>query len=339
MSVIIKSTDTLKNDDLWNEWSDQLAAVIMDTDTKENDDDKLLNSLCNVKKSKKFAEKATTFGTLGNMQAKTEGANAAEDTFEEGYAKILQHTTFGTSVTISRELAEDSQIDMMKARAASLIQSYKRSKAQFASNLITGGSTATFTYEGKTYDATVGDGLPLFSTAHTLKSVSGSTESNLFATALTDATVLNQLANVMRNYTDDKGHVEGLTADTIIIPGNAAKLEDLCKKIIGSDGEVGTDHNDVNTQRGKWKLVVDYLWTPTVASSDPTPYILMSSKANKDLLGNMFYNRVDLDVKAEVKTESRNLLYNGYTRWSAGCFNWRHMIMGGSKVSGASVLS
>jgi hypothetical protein len=143
----------------------------------------------------------------------------------------------------------------------------------------------------------------------------------------------------MRNFKDDKGHPLGILADTIVIPGNAYKLEDLIKKIIGSDGEVGNDYNDINTQRGKWKLVVDHLWTPTIADQSAAPAIIMSSEANKDLMGNTFWDRVDLDIASEVETKSRNLVYNGYARWSAGFYNWRQVIMTGSTSNTATTLS
>ena len=38
MAVIVSKNSNL-NDDLWNEWSDQLIAVIQDTDTEQNDAD------------------------------------------------------------------------------------------------------------------------------------------------------------------------------------------------------------------------------------------------------------------------------------------------------------
>jgi len=347
MAVMVRSSETLANDETWNEWSDQLAGIFYDADTNKNKDDELLNALANVKKSDRFAEKAGTFGTFGNFSAKTEGQNAADDDFEQGYFNVLQHTSFGKTVTLSREWADDANIDLMKARATSLVKSYKRSRAQFMSDILTGGAADTVTYEGATYSTKGGDNVSIFNAAHPLKSVttgSGTsvtnvTESNLFTNPINGTAILNRFANIMRNFKDDKGHPLGLLADTIIIPGNAYYLEDLIKKIIGSDGEVGTDYNDINTQRGKWKLVVDHLWTPTIEKQDEAPAIIMSSEANKDLMGTTFWDRVTLDVKPEVKTESRNLVYNGYARWSAGFYNWRHVLMTGSSAASATTLS
>ena len=339
MAVIVRSTTNLANDNVWNEWSDQLAGVFHDEDTNQNDDDKLLKALFNVKKSDKFAEKAGTFGTFSNFVDKTEGANAADDDFEQGYFNVLQHSSFAKTVTLSRELADDANIDMMKARARNMVKAYKRSKAQFGSDMLTGGEANTITYEGKTYSTLGGDGVSIFNVAHPYKSLTSVTESNVFTNPIATPEILNRYANIMRNFKDDKGHPLGLLADTIVIPGNAYKLEDLIKKIIGSDGEVGNDYNDINTQRGKWKLVVDHLWTPTIADQSAAPAIIMSSEANKDLMGNTFWDRVDLDIASEVETKSRNLVYNGYARWSAGFYNWRQVIMTGSTSNTATTLS
>ena len=348
MAVIVRSNAELANDQTWNEWSDQLAGLFHDEDAQKNRDEELLKAIFNVKKSDRFAEKAGTFGSLGNFKEKAEGADSDQDTIEQGYFNLLQHHTFTNEIALSREWADDASFDLMSRNARNLVKSYKRSQAQFASDLLTGGAGETITYEGQTYSTKTGDNVPLFSSSHALKTstvMSGGTtvketECNLYTNPINGSGILNRYANIMRNFKDDRGHVLGLLADTIIIPGNAYKLEDLIKKIIGSDGEVGTDYNDINTQRGKWKLVVDHLWTPTIADQDAAPAIIMSSEANKDLLGNVFWNRVGLDVKSEIKTSSRNLIYNGYSRWSAGFYNWRHVIYaGGSAGDGAATLT
>lgn len=350
MAVLVRSNDVLDNDNTWNEWADQLAGLFIDEDTNKNRDEELLKAIFNVKSSDRFAEKAGTFGSLGNFKEKAEGADSVDDTLEQGYFNLLQHHTFTNQITISQEWAEDSQIDLMSQRARQMVKSYKRSQAQFASDLLTGGAGESITYEGNSYSTKGADNVPVFSSSHPLKSstiLSGGTsvqetECNLFTNAITTSTgsqMLNRYANIMRNFKDDRGHVLGLLADTIVIPGNAYKLEDLIKKIIGSDGEVGTDHNDINTQRGKWKLVVDHLWTPEIADQDAAPAIIMSSEANKDLMGSTFWNRKTLDVMPEIKATSRNLLYNGRARWSAGFYNWRHVIMCGSTAAGARTLS
>ena len=333
MSVIIRSN---VGDDTWNEWSDQLDACIVEEDANKSQYDAIVKALANEKKSNRFGEKGTTIGGLDHFDVKAESANAAEDTLEEGYDKIIHHYAFAKSVVISKELADDNNVDLMSVRARSLVKSYKRTRAQYITDVITksvmtssAAYNTTMTFGTQTgIDITAPDGMSLFHNAHPLHSDPSETQSNIYTNAFgSNSQMLNILSNKMRNFTDENGNVLGIISDTIVIPGNVPDLEDTIKKIIGSDGEVGTNYNDINTQRGKWTLVVDPLWTVSGAAK---PYIIMSSEANKELMGTMFYNRLGLDVKSEVKTESRNLLYNGFSRWSAGFYNWRHMIMGGA---------
>jgi hypothetical protein len=328
---------------MWNEWATILDAAIFDSDAQQNKYDDLVNGLANVSTSDRWGEKSITIGGLGDYDVKAEGADAAEDTFVEGYGKFIEHLSFSTSFIISEEMRDDNQIEAAKSKAVNLVQSYKRSRAKYLSQALTSsvGSTKTMTWGTKSgIDISGADTKALFASDHPLKNCfSGSanvTQSNLFTNSLgSNAVMLNRLANIMRNFQDDRGEVMGFTADTIIVPGNRPLLEDTVKKIIGSDGEVGTNYNDINTQRGQWKLVVDYLWTP--ASGDP--YIIMSSEANKELLATRFYDRKVLDVVNEVKPESRNMIYNGFARWSAGFTNWRHILMGGSSDASATTLS
>ncbi len=356
MAVIVRNT---VNSDMWNEWATLLNATIMDSDAQQNSYDDLVNALANVQSSKRWGEKSTTIGGRGDYNAKDEGADAAYDYFAEGYSKFIEHITFAKSISISKEMVDDNQIAEMKSKAINLVQSYKRTRAKLLSQALTSsvGSTTTMTFGGKSnIDIASADTLALFSSAHTLKNAPRAaastlpagaitasvlpnvkeTQSNLFTNSLgNDTTMLNRLANIMRNFKDDGGEVLGLEADTVVVPGNRPAMEDLVKRIIGSDGEVGTNYNDINTQRGKWKLVVDYLWTPE--SGDP--YILMSSKANKELMATRLYDRTVLDVENEVKTESRNLIYNGFARIGVGFTNWRHVLMGGSSDDSATTLT
>lgn len=342
MAVTVR--DTTKNGDMWNEWATLLNAAIFDADAQQNDYDDLVKALANVQTSKRWGEKSTTIGGLGDFETKVEGADAAEDSFVEGYAKFMEHITFAKSVLISKEMRDDNQIAEAKTKVVNLVQAYKRTRAKFISQALTSsvGATKVMDFGGKTgIDIGTPDNVALFNAAHPLKNAFSSgttniTQANLFTNELgQDPTVINALSNIMRNFKDDRGEVLGFDADTLIIPGNRPAVERFAKAIIGSDGEVGGNKNDINTERGKWKLIVDYLWTPETGN----PYILMSSKANKELLATRFFNRTELDIENEVKTESRNMLYNGFGRFIGGFTNWRHVIMGGSSDSSAETWS
>lgn len=320
------------NDEAWKVIDTELSMVIQDTDTEKNKDDELVKALFNVKTSKKFGEKQGSMTEFGNFVEVAEGDNAIQDDVQMGFSKLIEHTQFIKGFTCTREAKDDGDIDMMKTAAANFVRSYKRSRAQFASDALA-SQADTFTYGGKTYDRTTGDGKALFATDHPGKRVGVANQSNKFTNAIgSDATMLYTLANIGRNFKNQSGNVMGYEFETIIIPGNQPEMEDLIKRIIHSSQIVGSNNNDINTQKGNWKLIVDHRWAPASGA----PYIIMSSEAQRELNAGVFYDRVPLDVANEVDIKSRNLQWSGYARWSCGFYDWRAFIMGGAS-SGTTI--
>jgi len=339
MSVVIRRSTGLANNREWDEWATLLDSVIYDSDAQRNKYDDIVTALTMEKTSKRWGEKSITMGGLGDFQAKTEGAAATQDEYEQGYEKFVEHATFALEVEISKELKDDNMLDDAKQKTINLVQAYKRTRARLATQAITNavGAATTISFNGATIDITTGDGLALFNEAHLLKSVSGTTQCNYFSDVLGSTTaVLNKASNKMRNFKDDRGNVLGFLPDTIIMPGNDPEYEDFVKRVIGSDGEVGSNNNDINTQRGKWKLVVDPEWTPTISATNH-PVILLSSEAAKAIQGTKFYDRTKLDIATDVDVHSRNLTYNGFARMSITHPNWRHVMMIGDANSSTTL--
>lgn len=326
MAVIFSKSSGAAND-YWNEWADMIQMKMKDTDNEKNNDDELVNALFNVKKSKRFGEKIAGLSTFGNFEAVDEGAEAPADTLKETEPKLITHSEFKKLFEVTKTMKEDLQFDIVATKAAAYVRAYKRSRAELASNALT-SAAKTFTYGSKAgLDSTTADGLALFDKAHTgLTGVA--TQSNVFTNAFgNDDAMLNRLANIGMNFKNATGHVMGYTFDTLIVPGNAYRLITLGKKIINSDQQVGSSFNDVNVNKGMWKLVVDHHWQ---VANGTEPYIIMSSQANKDLMGNMFYDRTPLEIEQDVDVRTQNLISSGRGRFSAGFGDWRHIIMGGA---------
>lgn len=326
MAVIFSKSSGAAND-YWNEWADMIQMKMKDTDNEKNNDDELVNALFNVKKSKRFGEKIAGLSTFGNFEAVDEGAEAPADTLKETEPKLITHSEFKKLFEVTKTMKEDLQFDIVVTKAAAYVRAYKRSRAEFASAALT-SAAKTFTYGSKTgLDSTTADGLALFDKAHTgLTGVA--TQSNVFTNAFgNDDAMLNRLANIGMNFKNATGHVMGYTFDTLIVPGNAYRLITLGKKIINSDQQVGSSFNDVNVNKGIWKLVVDHHWQ---VADGTEPYIIMSSQANKDLMGSMFYDRTPLEIEQDVDVRTQNLISSGRGRFSAGFGDWRHIIMGGA---------
>lgn len=326
MAVIFSKSSGAAND-YWNEWADMIQMKMKDTDNEKNNDDELVNALFNVKKSKRFGEKIAGLSTFGNFEAVDEGAEAPADTLKETEPKLITHSEFKKLFEVTKTMKEDLQFDIVATKAAAYVRAYKRSRAEFASAALT-SAAKTFAYGTKTgLDSTTADGLALFDKAHTgLTGVA--TQSNVFTNAFgNDDAMLNRLANIGMNFKNATGHVMGYTFDTLIVPGNAYRLITLGKKIINSDQQVGSSFNDVNVNKGIWKLVVDHHWQ---VADGTEPYIIMSSQANKDLMGSMFYDRTPLEIEQDVDVRTQNLISSGRGRFSAGFGDWRHIIMGGA---------
>ena len=187
-----------QNDEAWKVIDTELSMVIQDTDTEKNKDDELVKALFNVKTSKKFGEKQGSMTEFGNFKEVTEGDNGIADDYSMGFSKLIEHHQFIKTFMCTREAKDDGNIDIMKQTAANFVRSYKRSRAQYASDcLVTEGTT--FMYGGKSYDKTTGDGKGLFAKDHPGKKTGVATQSNVFTNAFgTNATML---------YTDRKSVV------------------------------------------------------------------------------------------------------------------------------------
>lgn len=325
MALTISKSSGL-NDNLWNEWAPLIRSYLMDADKDKNKYDDLLNSMFNVNKSNKFGEKNTGLTEFGDFMITGEGGKAVLDDLQETFPKLIEHEELMKKLVITKTMVEDSQVNMLKQKTVNFVKAYKRSRAQMATNLLCcEGTTATF--GGKTnIDRTTGDGKALFAIDHLGKKDGVVTQSNVFTNAFS-ADMLIRLASIMRNFRNDSGNKMGYTANKIIIPGDCHAMEEQIKRIIRSELIVGSSNNDVNTQKGLWELVVNPLWEHAEGTN---PFIIMSDEANKELFGNQFFDRTDLQMKEHVDIDTHNLEYSGRFRMSAGFYNWRHVIMGGA---------
>ena len=327
MAIVISKNSGL-NDDFWKPTAQVVNAVLKDADSEQTEYDKLVSDIAVEKKSKKYAEKQTSVTALSNFEITPEGDTAPLDDIQEGTPKLIIHSQFMKELHITAEMVEDDQTDTIKSAAQNFVKAYKRSRCQFATNFIS-AEGSTFSFGAQTgLDRTTGDGVGLFDTSHTSVKANVAAQSNVFTNAFS-SNILIRLASIGRNFKNESGVVTGYSFNKIIIPGNCWELEETIKRLIASDRVIASNNNDINTQKGRWTLVVDPLWEAAAGSA---PYILMSDEANKAYNGTVFYDRLGLDMKNEVDIHSRNLIYNGRARMSIGANNWRHVIMGGASV-------
>lgn len=309
--------------------------------------------LFNVERSAKFGETIVGQNEFDVFQAAVEGAGAENDDLQETYRKFIEHIQFMKEFTITAEMMEDAAYGVAadaKRRAENFTRAYYKTQHKICEYALAHGTEASGVFAKAELDLTAPDGLPLFSSAHTWggKRQSG-TQSNYFcgdifgsgkdtrtlSTAVFEQ-ALAELSVKLRNMRDENGEVLGYTADTLILPGNRPLAETIAKKVCGSEGATGNGYNDINLHYGNWSIIV----MPNWQTSDDR-VMIMSREANKNLGGNMFFNRVPLTVTSWCDNHTGNYIWNGRCRFGVGFGSYKHILLAvdaASAVSGATTL-
>ena len=312
------------------------------------------STLFNVEKSNRFGESIITRRDFDVFQATAEGASAELDTVYDTSKKFIEHVQYMKEFVITAEMFEDAQNGVAaeaRRRAENFTRAYYKTINSLCTLALASGTRDSITFAKSTVDLTTSDGLSLFNKYHTwgIGDVSGM-QSNYFygdvfssgsssaraaSTAVFEET-LTELAFKIRNMKSENGDILGYTADTIILPGNRPTAEIVAKKVCGSIGSLGGGSNDININYGNWNIVVMPGW---VAERDMC--IIMSSEANKNLSGNMFFNRVPLTVTNWVDHHTGNYIWNGRCRFGVGFGTYKHVLLAvdsENAISGATKL-
>ena len=316
------------NDAMYGKFIHPIKMLIENESNACEKNEPILKALFNMEKSDRYAETVVGESDFDVFQSVAEGAGAENDTVGQTFTKTISHHTFMKEFTITKEMADDSKIGIaanIKAKPAKFVRSYYKTRTKLACTALAHGTETQCTFAKSRIDLTTGDGLSLFNSAHKYANLSG-TQSNYFKGDYSDASkleaALNKAANKLRNFKDENGEVMEYVADTIIIPTNRPDFEAMVKKVVGSERTVGSNNNDINTQYGNWTIVVLPGW-----ESDDDRFMIMSSDANAQLSGSMFYNRVPLDINSWVDNHTRNLVWNGYCRIGIGFNTWKHIAL------------
>ena len=302
----------------------------------------ICDSLFNVERSHRFGETIVGGNEFNIFQATAEGAEAAQDTIVQTYSKFIEHIQFTKEFVITAEMMEDANYGVAadaKHRAENFVRAYYKTMNKLCEHVLLNGTKTDTEYAGTTIDITTADGEPLFCSSHLWgSSVTGNngTQSNYFygdifgkgadgsraySTEQFEQS-LYALASKLRNMKDENGSPLGYTADTIILPGNQPKVEQIVKKVCGSEGALGNGYNDINLHYGNWNIVVLPSW-----EAEKPSVMVMSSEANKNLCGNMFFNRVPLTVTNWVDNHTGNFIWNGRCRFGVGFGTYKHILL------------
>lgn len=194
---------------------------------------------CNTKPSKRAYEESAYFGAFGTIPAKPEGVGISYDEAVQGPTKRWTHKTYGLGVRTTEELIDDSlypdvPVDIT-AQYRELGSSARETMELLAHDVINSG-TGTSTH-------TAGDGLAVFSGAHTL--LRGGTWSNLISPAADlSATSLQTAITNFETTKDDSGKYQIIRPRYILVH---PALEWKVKELLNSTYDPESSNNSVNT--------------------------------------------------------------------------------------------
>lgn len=185
-------------------------------------------------KSTKAFEEDVGISSFGLAVQKSEGAPITYDSERQAFITRYQHVTYALGFIITREVMDDDQYTVVGQRKAQgLAFSMRQTKEIVAANVYNRYATAG--YVG-------GDGVTLLNASH--PTLAGGTWSNQLGTAsdLSEA-ALEQAVIDIAGFTNDRGLLIAVRPKSLVIP---RQLMFEAKRILNSDGRVGTDNNDLN---------------------------------------------------------------------------------------------
>jgi hypothetical protein len=239
------------------------------------------------------------------------------DGFDPGFKTTLEHRVFAKGMIVERELMEDNQYPNagIPRQVKQEVQKLGRSAALHREHSAANVFRNAFTDAGEDDEGMpiAGfDGVGLCSEAHPLGPENAATQSNEGTLALT-ADNLATTKLLMREFTDDVGELIVVAPGHLLVP---PELGDTARIINETDRDLGTANNDVNPQKGRWKITEwDYL-------TDPNAWFMIDDGLKSEHL--VWYDRVAPEFDSEGDFDSGgDAKYRGYYRFSRGWDAWQ----------------
>lgn len=268
-------------------------------------------SIFNVLTSEKNIEKDSSASGLSKMVVKAEASPITYEDPTQGYDVTYTHLTRALGSSISHEMWEDDQFGVMNRRPRDLARAKVRTGEQVGADIFNygftagGGGEATFT---------AGDAKALFATDHP-RTDGGTAQSNHTTADLAEDSLETAFVT-MRATVDNKGQLQMVRPNTLIVP---PALEKEARILLDSTGRTGTANNDVNPYKGSLKLVVwDYLGS-AAGGSDTAWFLLDDSLHSLNWFNRSNRGLEGPDYDFDTKTAKWSIL----CRYSVGWSDWR----------------
>jgi len=253
-----------------------------------------------------FEEEVMLSG-FANADVKAEGAGINYDQAQETYTARYTMETIALAFAITEEAIEDNLYDRLASRyTKALARSMSNAKEVKGANPLINGLPQTATF-------LAGDGVALFSTAHT--TISGTNVSNTLATqADLNETSLEQALIDIAAFTDERGLRIAAKGTKMIVPsGNQFNAE----RILKSQGRTQTADNDINAINSMGMIPQGYRVNNYLTDADS--WYIITDVPN----GMKMFQRTPLTTAMEGDFDTGNVRYKARERYVFGVSDYR----------------
>jgi len=253
-----------------------------------------------------FEEEVMLSG-FANADVKAEGAGINYDQAQETYTARYTMETIALAFAITEEAIEDNLYDRLASRyTKALARSMSNAKEVKGANPLINGLPQTGTF-------LAGDGVALFSTAHT--TISGTNVSNTLATqADLNETSLEQALIDIAAFTDERGLRIAAKGTKMIVPsGNQFNAE----RILKSQGRTQTADNDINAINSMGMIPQGYRVNNYLTDADS--WYIITDVPN----GMKMFQRTPLTTAMEGDFDTGNVRYKARERYVFGVSDYR----------------
>ena len=260
-----------------------------------------------VESSDRSFEEELKLSGFAAAPTKTEGAAIAYDNAQEAWSARYNHETIALGFAITEEAMEDNLYDSLSTRyTKALARAMAYTKQVKGANVLNNGFSQNFLG---------GDGVSLFGTAsngsvanHPL--VSGGTNSNRPTVGVDlNETSLEAAVIQISAWTDERGLLIAAKPRKMIVPPS---LMFVAKRLLDTDGRVGTADNDLNAIKSMSAIPGGYSVNHWL--TDPNAWFMLTDVPN----GLKHFERVKMSTNMDGDFDTGNVRYKARERYSFG---------------------
>jgi phage major head subunit gpT-like protein len=209
--------------------------------------------------SEKQFEKYQGITEFGLAAVKNQGQTIDYQDPYQGFQKEIVNVNYAVGTTITYEMMKFDQYSLFQSLPQQLAKSVRRTEETVVHNVLnTAFSTATV-------PSTTADGQSLLNSAHILVASTGTTLSNIPATASDfSQSALEQMYIDVGRFVDDQNLPIVVQAMKLVVP---VESQHLARKVLETEYEVASGNNTINPV-SKARMPLDLVITPYITDTD-----------------------------------------------------------------------